>query len=99
MGAARGQTRGGGSGGSSGRKARKEGWRTGEGSVRYDPTGAGNLYKVSVDANGASWADYPTLGRAKRSRGREAPGAGEALEPSCHGWCESSRRLIVCAPK
>ncbi len=27
-----------------------------------DPTGAWNLYKVSVDANGASWADYPTLG-------------------------------------
>ena len=27
-----------------------------------DPTGAWNLYKVSVDANGAGWADYPTLG-------------------------------------
>ncbi|MGC2275358.1 MAG: hypothetical protein WA571_05040 [Candidatus Binatus sp.] len=27
-----------------------------------DPTGAWNLYKVSVDANGAAWADYPTLG-------------------------------------
>ncbi len=27
-----------------------------------DPTGAWNLYKVSLDANGASWADYPTLG-------------------------------------
>ncbi len=27
-----------------------------------DPTGGWNLYKVSVDANGASWADYPTLG-------------------------------------
>jgi hypothetical protein len=27
-----------------------------------DPTGAWNLYKVSVDAHGASWADYPTLG-------------------------------------
>ena len=27
-----------------------------------DPTGAWNLYKVNVDANGASWADYPTLG-------------------------------------
>jgi hypothetical protein len=27
-----------------------------------DPTGAWNLYKVNVDANGAGWADYPTLG-------------------------------------
>jgi len=27
-----------------------------------DPTGGWNLYKVNVDANGASWADYPTLG-------------------------------------
>jgi hypothetical protein len=27
-----------------------------------DPTGAWNLYKVPVDASGASWADYPTLG-------------------------------------
>jgi len=27
-----------------------------------DPTGAWNLYKVNVDASGASWADYPTLG-------------------------------------
>ena len=27
-----------------------------------DPTGAWNLYKVSVDAAGAGWADYPTLG-------------------------------------
>jgi hypothetical protein len=27
-----------------------------------DPTGAWNLYKVKVDANGASWADFPTLG-------------------------------------
>lgn len=27
-----------------------------------DPTGAWNLYKVKLDANGASWADYPTLG-------------------------------------
>lgn len=27
-----------------------------------DPTGAWNLYKVNVDANGGGWADYPTLG-------------------------------------
>jgi hypothetical protein len=27
-----------------------------------DPTLAWNLYKVPVDASGASWADYPTLG-------------------------------------
>ena len=27
-----------------------------------DPTGAWNLYKVNVDANGAGWADFPTLG-------------------------------------
>jgi hypothetical protein len=27
-----------------------------------DPTAGWNLYKVKVDANGASWADYPTLG-------------------------------------
>ena len=27
-----------------------------------DPTGGWNLYKVSVDAHGAGWADYPTLG-------------------------------------
>jgi hypothetical protein len=27
-----------------------------------DPTGGWNLYKVSVGAAGASWADYPTLG-------------------------------------
>ena len=27
-----------------------------------DPTAGWNLYKVRVDANGGSWADYPTLG-------------------------------------
>ncbi|MGA9725041.1 MAG: hypothetical protein WBQ86_21475, partial [Candidatus Binatus sp.] len=27
-----------------------------------DPTAGWNLYKVPVDAGGASWADYPTLG-------------------------------------
>jgi hypothetical protein len=27
-----------------------------------DPTQGWNLYKVSVDADGTSWADYPTLG-------------------------------------
>ena len=27
-----------------------------------DPTAAWNLYKVKVNANGGSWADYPTLG-------------------------------------